>query len=256
MTRTERPRTPGGAATASRDAYIVVCEDDGPTLELLCEHLVADRFNVLPATSAVDALHLCRGQLPDLLLLDLTLPDDGALEVLREIREPEPGSCGLTSPDLPVIVLSGQRSKARRARALELGADADLVKPYAYAELRTRISLLLRRGPSGRSRTLQIGKLAIDLCRREVSIDGRPVELPSREYELLVVLAGDPCRVFSKLELLGRIWGPRSATQTRTLDSHAARLRRKVSPEGRSLVINCWGVGYRLCDGLGRRRGS
>jgi DNA-binding response OmpR family regulator len=120
-------------------ASLVVCEDDTSTLELLCDHLTADRFGVLPAPSASDALRLCRYNQPDLLLLDLTLPDASGLDVLREIREAD----GVTSrfdPALPVIVLSGRGADDERVRGLEFGADDYLVKPFHYQELRGAVS--------------------------------------------------------------------------------------------------------------------
>src|SRR3954454_19616632 len=129
-------------------ASLVVCEDDAATLELLCDHLVADRFGVLPAPSASDALRLCRFNHPDLLLLDLTLPDASGLDVLREIREAD----GVTSrfdPGLPVIILTGRGAEADRVRGLDFGADDYVVKPFNFQELRARIGAVLRRGLEG-----------------------------------------------------------------------------------------------------------
>ena len=109
-------------------ASLVVCEDDQDTLEMLCDHLAADRFGVLPAPSASDALRLCRYNQPDLLLLDLTLPDANGLDVLREIRAAD-GVAARFDPELPVIVLSGRGADAERVRGLECGADDFIVKP-------------------------------------------------------------------------------------------------------------------------------
>jgi DNA-binding response OmpR family regulator len=120
-------------------AKLVVCEDDTPTLELLCDHLAADRFGVLPAPSASDALRLCRYNQPDLLLLDLTLPDASGLDVLREIREAN-GIDSRFNPHLPVIILTGRGSDEDRVRGLETGADDLVVKPFSYPELRGPIS--------------------------------------------------------------------------------------------------------------------
>src|SRR5260221_5879003 len=126
-------------------ASVVVCEDDTPTLELLCDNLVADRFGVLPAPSASDALRLCRYKQPDLMLLDLTLPDASGLDVLREIREAD-GVVSRFDPRLPVIVLTGRGAAEDRLRGLEFGADDYVVKPFHYGELRARIAAVLRRG--------------------------------------------------------------------------------------------------------------
>jgi len=120
-------------------ASLVVCEDDTPTLELLCDNLVADRFGVLPAPSASDALRLCRYNHPDLLLLDLGLPDAPGLDVLREIREAD-GVSSRFDPALPVIVLTGRGAEEERVRGLETGADDFVVKPFRYPELRGPIS--------------------------------------------------------------------------------------------------------------------
>ena len=115
-------------------ATVVVCEDDEATLELLCDHLTADRYRTLAAPCAADALRHCHYKQPDLLLLDLRLPDASGLDVLREIRATE-GSTGRYDPDLPVIVLSGRGADADRVRGLTAGADDYLVKPFHYPEL-------------------------------------------------------------------------------------------------------------------------
>src|SRR5260221_10137414 len=131
-------------------ASVVVCEADTPPLELLCDTLVPDRFGVLPAPSASDALRLCRYKQPDLMLLDLTLPDASGLDVLREIREAD-GVVSRFDPRLPVIVLTGRGAAEDRLRGLEFGADDYVVKPFHYGELRARIAAVLRRGGQERS---------------------------------------------------------------------------------------------------------
>ncbi len=229
-------------------ASVVVCEDDTPTLELLCENLVADRFSVLPAPNASDALRLCRYKQPDLMLLDLTLPDASGLDVLQEIREAD-GIVSRFDPSLPVIVLSGRGADQDRVRGLEFGADDYVVKPYVYPELRARMKAILRRVEQRRSGPLRVGEVVVDPGRRRAWVGGREVELSKKEFSLLHVLASDPHRVWSKSELLGEVWGYRAPTKTRTLDSHASRLRRKLDPDRARFVVNCWGVGYRLVDG-------
>jgi DNA-binding response OmpR family regulator len=229
-------------------ASVVVCEDDATTLELLCDHLVADRFGVLPAPSASDALRLCRYKQPDLLLLDLALPDASGLDVLQEIREAD-GVSSRFDPSLPVIVLTGRGADHDRVRGLEFGADDYLVKPFHYPELRARIAAVLRRRAERREGPLRVGELVVDPARREAWIGQRAVKLSNKEFSLLRVLATDPHRVFSKRELLGQVWGYRTPAKTRTLDSHASRLRRKLDPEHGRYIVNCWGVGYRLLDG-------
>jgi len=228
-------------------ATVVVCEDDDATLELLCDHLTADRYRTLPAPCAADALRLCHFKQPDLLLLDLRLPDVSGLDVLREIRATD-ASTGRYDPKLPVIVLSGRGTEADRVRGLAAGADDYVVKPFHYPELSARVAAVLRRRESRRQGPRRIGELSIDPSTREVRVGGRRVELANKEFVLLRALASEPTRVFSKQELLQDVWGFRSMGRTRTLDSHASRLRRKLDPESARFVVNCWGVGYRLIE--------
>jgi DNA-binding response OmpR family regulator len=229
-------------------ASLVVCEDDDITLDLLCEHLAADRFGVMPAPSASDALRLCRYNHPDLLLLDLTLPDASGLDVLREIREAD-GIDSRFDPRLPVIVLTGRGGNTDKVRGLDSGADDYLTKPFRYPELRARIGAVLRRRTSLQEGPSRVGDLIVDPIRRRVTVGGRGVALSKKEFALLRALVADPTRVFTKEELLAAVWGYKGPSKTRTLDSHASRLRRKLDPQHGRFVINCWGIGYRLIDG-------
>jgi DNA-binding response OmpR family regulator len=228
-------------------ASLVVCEDDVLTLELLCDNLVADSFGVLPAPSASDALRLCRFNHPDLLLLDLSLPDASGLDVLREIRTAD-GANARFDPKLPVIVLTGHGSDEERVRGLETGADDFLVKPLFYPELRARIAAVLRRGHGVGDGPLRVGEVVIDPARRKAWVGAEEVTLSNKEFGLLRMLASEPLRVFTKRELLEGVWGYHTPARTRTLDSHASRLRRKLDPERGRYVVNCWGIGYRLID--------
>ncbi len=133
-------------------------------------------------------------------------------------------------------------------RGFDLGADDYVVKPFHYPELRARIGAVLRRRVDGREGPRRVGEIVIDPVRREVKVGEREVQLANKEFALLRVLASDPIRVFSKEELLRDVWGYQSLGRTRTLDSHASRLRRKLDPEQARYVLNCWGVGYRLVD--------
>jgi DNA-binding response OmpR family regulator len=226
-------------------ATVVVCEDDDPTRELLCDHLTADRYRALPAPSASDALRLCGYYHPDLMVLDLGLPDAPGIDVLREIR----AAGDRFDPDLPVVVLSGRTSEADRLRGFEAGADDFLSKPFHYPELVARVAAVLRRRNGHRAGPIRVGELRVDPVTREVRVGEREVELANKEFALLRALASEPRRVFTKEELLRDVWGFRSMGRTRTLDSHASRLRRKLDPDGIRYVFNCWGVGYRLIEG-------
>ncbi len=228
-------------------ATVVVCEDDEDTREQLCRNLADDRFAPLPAADAEAALRACRFEAPDALLLDLGLPDAAGLDVLREIRASD-GAAPLFDPRLPIIVVSGRAAAEERVRGLSEGADDYLAKPFAYRELLLRLRNLLAARDRIRSGPLRIGDLSIDFAARAVVVGGRPVSLANKEFELLRALAREPQRVFTKGELLHEVWGYQTFGRTRTLDSHASRLRRKLDPDCR-FVINCWGVGYRLVEG-------
>ena len=229
-------------------ASVVVCEDDPVTLELLCDHLAADRFEVLPAPSASDALRLCRYNQPDMMLLDLALPDAAGLDVLREIREAD-GIDARFNSALPVIVISGRSADADRVRGLDAGADDYVIKPFHYPELRARMEAVLRRGAERQDGPIRVGEIVIDPAKRKVSVGEHEVALSNKEFALLRVLASDPVKVFAKQDLLQDVWGYATLGRTRTLDSHASRLRRKLDPENGRYVVNCWGYGYRLVDG-------
>lgn len=226
-------------------ATVVVCEADEATLTLLCDRLTADRFAVLPASGAADALRLCHYDHPDLLVLDGTLPDGAALDVVRRIR----GADGVEDrfdPRLPIIVLVERGGEDRRLH-VQAGVDDYVLRPFAYDEVRARIIAVLRRRHSRHDEPVRVGELVIDPARRKVTVGEHEVQLARREFTLLRVLASDPTRIFGKDELLRDVWGLRApAGRTRTLDSHASRLRRKLDPEQRRFVVNCWGIGYSL----------
>jgi DNA-binding response OmpR family regulator len=135
-----------------------------------------------------------------------------------------------------------------RVRGFERGADDYVVKPFAYGELRLRLRALLRRTRTAGDARTRIGSLEIDPLAREVRVRGERVTLSAKEYALLQALAADPSRVWTKRELLRDVWGYQSDGTTRTLDSHACRLRNKLSGGGERFVLNVWGVGYRLVE--------
>jgi DNA-binding response OmpR family regulator len=158
--------------------------------------------------------------------------------------------CRARHGDVPVIVLGEPESDAvDRVRALDRGCDDFLARPFSYEELLARIRAVLRRtSPSGHE-TFRAASISADVATRCVTVEGNAVALAGKEYELLLKLMSDPTRVFTKEQLLREVWGFRSLGRTRTLDSHASRLRRKLSGAGSgTFVINVWGVGYRLMD--------
>jgi DNA-binding response OmpR family regulator len=228
---------------------ILVVEDDDATRTFLADNLTADDYDLLVADTAKDALRLLEYKFPDLAVVDLGLPDSDGLELIRRVRDAD-GVASRVNPDTPMLVLSGRCGELDRLRGLERGADDYMVKPFSYPELRARVAALLRRSDRRhRLGRLRVGELEVDPPSREVTLRGERVVLSQKEFALLRTLASDPTRVFSKEELLRTVWGFRSMGSTRTLDSHACRLRHKLARAGDRFVINVWGVGYRLIDG-------
>ena len=228
---------------------ILVVEDDEATRTFLGDNLTADGHEVLVADTARDGLRLLEYKYPDLAVVDLVLPDVDGLELIARVRAAD-GVATRLNPDTPLLVLSGRAGELDRLRGFDRGADDYMVKPFSYPELRARIAALLwrsdRRRRLGR---LRVGGLEVDPPSREVTLAGRRIELSQKEFALLRTLASEPTRVFTKEELLRGVWGFRAIGSTRTLDSHACRLRRKLGADGDRFVVNVWGVGYRLIDG-------
>jgi len=227
---------------------ILIVEDHPATRRFLADNLAADGYEPLEALSAGEGRRLIAGRSPDLAIVDLGLPDRDGLDLLREVRESGRSGGGLDS-SLPVLVLSGRAGEMDRVRGFDRGADDYLAKPFSYPELRARIDALLRR-TSARTRLgrVRVGPLELDPVSRGVWLDGARVPLSKKEYGLLRRLASEPTRVFTREELLCGVWGFPKPGPTRTLDSHASRLRRKLTHPDHSFVVNVWGVGYRLVD--------
>ena len=233
---------------------ILLAEEDPLSRSFLSENLSADGYRVLCAGDRAKALALASTAHPDLVLLDV---NGRTLELLDAIRSNE-GILGRVDPDTPLIVLSRDADRVQRIRVLERGGDDVVRKPFAYPELRARIAAVLRRSQVRRSaRIMRAGPITIDISSREVRVAERLVELSAKESDLLVTLAGEPTRVFTSDELMRGVWGVHTFGHSRTLDSHACRLRRKLYTEGEErLVINVWGVGYRLIDRHSNRTGA
>jgi DNA-binding response OmpR family regulator len=199
---------------------LLIVEDDGPTAAFLA------------------------------VLLDLALEDGSGLDLLDRVRSAD-GMSSRLDPEVPVIVLTGRASEADRVRGFARGADDYLVKPFHYGELLGRVRAVIRRAEGRPQRGIvRVGDLTLDPVTRAVRLAGRPVHLSAKEFALLQALAEEPTRVRSKNELLRNVWGYISIGQTRTVDAHACRLRKKLRGTGRPWVVNVRGVGYRLTEAL------
>jgi DNA-binding response OmpR family regulator len=222
-------------------AALLLAEPESATRGYLERQLANDGFHVLQAAFGGEALALAERTRPDLVLCS-------ELDLCARLREGEPGRTW--NRDVPVIVLGPEEADAvDRVRAFQRGADDYLHRPVVYDELLARIRAVLRRTLPPPAEIVEVGDLTIDRLARVVAVRGETVHLAGKEFELLSALADEPTRVFTKDELLRNVWGYRSFTRTRTLDSHVSRLRQKLerTPADR-FVVNVWGVGYKLVD--------
>jgi DNA-binding response OmpR family regulator len=231
---------------------ILIVEENASTRAFLADQLAADGYEILLADGRRHALHLLASHRPQLVLADLNGQTLGLLDAVRSGA----GPAGEIDPTTPMIVLTAHADELARVRVFDRGGDDVIAKPFSYPELRGRIRALLRRACEPRpTRISQVGALTVDHLAREVRVRDRPVDLSAKEYALLRALIADPSRVRTREELLRGVWGLSVEARTRTLDSHAFRLRKKLAAAepDRRLVINVRAVGYRLCDREVRR---
>lgn len=237
----------GGAGLGGAVPAVLLVEDDATTRAFLADNLSADRFAPLAASSAEEAVALLAGGRPDAAVIDVGLPGMSGLDLITAIRDggaDDPWDAGL-----PILLVSGDTSPHAAVRGIERGADDYVPKPFHYPEVVARLGALIRRSRGATLREeIRVGPLAIDRNARRATLAGRVLDLSAKEFALLCALARDPGRVLTKAELLRDVWGYRGAARTRTVDSHASRLRRKLAHcgGGERWVVNVWGIGYRL----------
>ena len=222
---------------------ILVVDDEPDLLELVRLTLSQEGFRVETAMDGADALAKVTALRPDLLVLDLMLPDLSGTEVCRQIRStPE-------TARLPVIMLTARSEEIDRIVGFELGADDYVTKPFSPRELILRVKAVLRRGaqPETRSRRLEHEQLTLDQESHRCTVDRKEVELTAKEFGLLAALMSRPGRVLSREQLLDEVWGSDISVTHRTVDTHLKRLREKLGIAG-PLIHTVRGVGYRFAD--------
>jgi DNA-binding response OmpR family regulator len=226
----------------------MLVEDHHLIVEFVEMHLRREMFNVVTATGYTEAVQLLRQHMPGLIVLDLVLDDGNGYDLCRMIRAGGNDGEFARVADVPILILSARADEDDRLEGFRVGADDYLTKPFSPAELIFRVKAILRRSMGVSIARIEIGALEIDPRRHEVRINRHLVELTPKEFELLHLMASHPGRVFSREELLERVWGYSYLGNTRTVDVHINRLRHKLADEGLcdDLICTEWGAGYKL----------
>ena len=222
---------------------VLVVDDDVKTVELVRLYLDRDGYQVLTAYDGVEALRLARESYPDLIVLDLMLPDIDGLEICRTLRH---------ESDVPIIMLTARTTDQDKLTGLDLGADDYVTKPFSPKELAARVRAVLRRLPGERGpEEIKSGELSMNFTEHEAWFAGRPLNLTSVEFKLLGVLAKEPGRVFSRASLIEEALGYDFEGFDRTIDVHILNLRRKLEadPSHPRYIKTVYGVGYKFVGG-------
>ena len=222
---------------------VLVVDDEPKIVEVVGDYLRSAGFSVTTAADGNGAVASARARPPDLVVLDLGLPGLDGLDVARELRRGSP---------VPIIMLTARGDETDRVLGLELGADDYLVKPFSPRELLARVRAVLRRteGPHTEPERFVVADVTIDTSRRQVTVGDRAVDLTATEFDLLVQLARQPGRVFTRTQLLGAIHGVVVESYERTVDAHIKNLRRKLEPRPHQprYLLTVHSVGYRFAD--------
>jgi two-component system response regulator RegX3 len=219
---------------------ILLVEDEPAISEPLAEHLERDGFEAMVASTLAEARETFQQRPPDLILLDVMLPDGDGRDLARDIRK---GS------DVPIVMLTARGEEIDRVLGLELGADDYVVKPFSARELSARIRAILRRGkPTERRGPIEIGAIVLDPGARTVTRDGEPVELAAREFDLLHLLMASAGEVVRREQIMDEVWDPHWFGPTKTLDVHISWLRKKLEdvPSRPRYITTIRGVGFRF----------
>ena len=243
-----RPPSPLTGHTGGRQVHpgkrtVLVVEDEESITTPLTAALAREGFDAAVAATAAEALELAGRLEPDLVLLDLMLPDGSGLDVCRELRR---------ASSVPIIVVTARGDEADRVVGLELGADDYVVKPFSARELVARMRAVLRRYEArpepGDDGPIRVGDLVVEPARRTASVDGNPLELSRKEFDVLCLLAREAGRVVTRERLIEDVWDTTWFGSTKTLDVHVSSLRRKLGddPAEPRFIHTVRGVGFRL----------
>ncbi len=228
---------------------ILIIEDDKDIAQLVALHLGDGGYEVKTSYDGAEGLNLALSKSFDLIILDLLLPGADGVEICRRVRA--------ESPSLPILMLTSRSSELDRVLGLEMGADDYLTKPFSIRELLARVKALFRREEalkleaSGKQQdVIRAGTLEIDVEKRQVALEGRSVSLTAKEFDLLLQFARHPGRVYTRQELLDRVWGYGYEGYEHTVNSHINRLRAKIekSPAEPRYILSVRGVGYKFSD--------
>ncbi len=239
--------TPTAPADTERRLILVV-EDEHDIAELIRFNLQAEGFGVATAADGEAALAVVRQRQPSLVILDWMLPGMSGLEVCRRLR------ADAATTVLPILILTAKSTEVDRVLGLEMGADDYVTKPFSPRELVARVRALLRRAYAARMEEpheiYQKGRLRLDCERYEVTLDGKPLDLSLREFELLRFFVRSPNRVYDRLQILDLVWGQDTYVEPRTVDVHIRRLRARIERDDAhpELIVTVRGVGYKFND--------
>ncbi|WP_048600563.1 response regulator transcription factor [Rubeoparvulum massiliense] len=221
---------------------VLVVDDEARIVEMIQEYLISEGMDVISTTNSLQVMELQKQEAPDILVLDLMMPEKSGMEILREIRQ---------TSNLPIILLTAKAEELDKLLGLELGADDYITKPFSLRELAARIRVILRRSgnvaPLPNEEYLQVGELRINLDKMEVWCKENPIELTKTEFTILETLAHHPGRVYTRLQLLEALgedyWG-----YERTLDTHISNLRKKIEddPSHPAFIKTVYGIGYKM----------
>ena len=217
-------------------------DDETKILQMIADFLTNEGFQVITAIDGSEALKMMEMESPDLMVLDIMLPEQSGWEICRQVR---------MNSDLPIIMLTARSDEIDKLLGLELGADDYITKPFSLRELTARIRAVLRRyekkAPDGPEQ-LKFGSLVLDATRFEAWLDGRPLAFTPTEFKIIYLLAENPGQVFSRLQILEKVYGEAYEGYERSIDTHVSNIRKKIEPHAShsTYIGTVYGIGYKF----------